>query len=253
MSRPFDDVSKTDEVLTETLPPGAYWSGVVSRGRTLRLTDIEGSGGVALLAYNADDPTERYNAADTVKVQNQIFLTTGMVVLSDMGRVLLSVTTDDAHGHHDTLSGASSRGDDSDRFGPGIFQELRNNFHRNAHDNFLMALGHHGLERRDLMPNLNLFDRVEVASDGALNWVGPCGDPGTVLELRAELNVLVVISNTPHPLDPATHWSTGPLGIAVIDGDPAGLDDPCRTRIPEIGRAFDNTDRYWSLQPVGAI
>jgi len=238
------DVMAEPGVVTDDLvPPGGYWSGVITRGRTLRLRDVDGTGGVALLVYNADDPWERYNAADTVKVQNQVFLTAGMVVLSDMGRVLLSITADSS-GRHDTFSGASSRGDDEARFGPGPFQARRNEFHRNAHDNFLMALGRHGLDARDVVPNLNLFDRVEVAPDGELEWVGPTRVPGVHVDLRAEVNVLAVLSNTPHPLDPAPVWNTGPLAVAVLEAVPVSPDDACRNRSDEIRRAFENTHRY---------
>jgi urea carboxylase-associated protein 2 len=238
---------RIDEVSKRMVPPGGYWNGVITRGRTLRLTDVDGTGGVALLAYNSDDPTERYNGADTMKVQNQIFLAEGMLVLSDMGRVLFSITSDTSS-HHDTLSGASSRTDDEVRFGPGRFQELRNRFHRNAHDNFIMALGHHGLGRRDVMPNLNLFDRVEVEADGTLRWVGPCGRVRAHIDLRAELNVLVVISNTPHPLDPSTQWRTGPLEVAVFESlGEERTDDVEQVKSEEARRAFDNTDRYRAL------
>jgi urea carboxylase-associated protein 2 len=230
-------------VIDDLVPPGGYWSGVIRRGRTLRLVDVEGSGGVALLAYNADDTWERYNAADTVKVQNQVFLTTGMMVLSDMGRVLLSITADSS-GRHDTFSGASNRREDEARFGPGTFQTLRNDLHRNAHDNFLMALGRHGLDARDVVPNVNLFDRVEVATDGELEWVGPKRVPGVHVDLRAEVNVLAVLSNTPHPLDPAPAWTTGPLQVSVLDAVPVAFDDPSRVSSDEARRAFDNTDRY---------
>ena len=90
----------------EVVPPGAYWTRTLHRWQRLRITDLDGAQGCALLAYNPDQPSERYNAPDTVKVQNQIFLTTGRVLLSDLGRVLCSVV-DDTSVHHDTLAGFS--------------------------------------------------------------------------------------------------------------------------------------------------
>ncbi|MCU0309504.1 MAG: DUF1989 domain-containing protein [Acidimicrobiales bacterium] len=232
-------------VTDDLLPPGAYWSGVVRRGRTVRFVDVEGSGGTAVLLCNAADPSERYNAPDTVKIQNQIFLTAGMVLFSDMGRVLCSITRDTG-GHHDTLGGASDAGTTDAASHGGTYLERRNERHVNTHDNLIAALGRHGLDRRDIVPTLNLFDRVEVAPDGRFTWVGPGGGPGALIDLRAEMDLLVVASNTPHPLDPSPGWATGPTRVSVLADAPVDV-DPRIDPTPERARGFENTDRLLSL------
>lgn len=242
---PDESAPPPGAVTDDVVPPGGYWTGVVRRGRSVRFTDLEGTGGVAVLLYNASDPSERYNAPDTVKIQNQIFLTAGMVLFSDMGRVLCSVTADTS-GHHDTLGGASDAGSVLARHGSGTYLERRNERFVNAHDNFVAALGRHGLDHRDIVANLNLFDRVEVEPDGAFRWVGPGGGSGAQVDLRAEMDLLIVASNTPHALDPSPTWSTGPLRITVLDGA-APVVDPRTDPSPERERGFQNTDRLVAL------
>jgi len=227
----------------ETIPAGAYWSRVVPRWTTLRVTDLEGRGGAALLAYNAHQPSERYNAPDTTKVQNMIFLTAGWVLLSDLGRVLLSITGDTC-GNHETLSGGTTPQTVAARYGTdGSFWRLHNLRHTNDRDNFIAAVGRHGLDERDLVPNVNLFSRVEVHDDGSLEWVPDASTAGAWVDLRAEQDVLVVISATPHVLDPDPDWRPGPLRMTVWESPPPGPDDLCRTRTAEAVRAFENTDR----------
>jgi urea carboxylase-associated protein 2 len=235
-------------ITTDSIPPGGYWTSLVRRGRTLRLTDTDGTGGVAVLLFNAHDTSERYNAPDTVKVQNQIFITAGMVLLSDMGRVLCSVV-EDTSGHHDTLGGSSDAESVRRRHGGGTYLDRRNDRFVNTHDNLIAALGRHGLDRRDIVPTVNLFDRVEVAPDGSFRWIGPNGVPGSVIALRAEMDVLAVISNTPHALDPSPTWVTGSLGVEILSSLLPSV-DPRIDPIPERERAFENTDAMHSRNDV---
>jgi uncharacterized protein len=233
-------------VLDEVVPPGAYWTTLLPRWSSLRVTDVEGRGAAALLAYNADQPSERYNAPDTTKVQNMIFLTTGWLLLSDMGRVLLSITAGDGAAH-ETLSGGTTAATVLARHGDGgSYLALRNDRWTNARDNFIAALGRHGLDERDLVPNVNLFSRVEVDGDGGLRWVPGATRAGAWTDLRAELDVLVAISATPHVLDPNPAFAPGPLRVTVWRSPAPAADDLCRTRTPEAVRAFDNTDRAWA-------
>ncbi len=229
----------------ETIPGGAYWTRVVPRWSTLRVTDVAGTGGCALLAYNADAPSERYNAPDTTKVQNMVFLTTGWLLLSDLGRVLLSIT-DDTCGHHETLAGGTTAGTVAATYGSGSYLDLRNGRHTNDRDNFVAALGRHGLDKRDLVPNVNLFSRVEVGGDGELIYVPGVARPGAWVDLRAEVNVLVAVSATPHVLDPSPTWAPGPVRLTVWRSPAPPPGDLCRTRTDEARRAFDNTDGWWS-------
>lgn len=228
----------------ETIPGGAYWSRVIRRGTTLRIFDPLGSRGVALLAYNADDPVERYNAPDTVKIQNQVYLTKGHVLFSDMGRVLFSIT-EDTSGHHDTFGGCSDPASVEARYGPGGYQALRNAFHRDGRTNLAVAIGRHGLGPRDLVPNLNLFSHVRVDPGGALRWVDGSEKPGSFVDLRAEMNVLVALSNTPHPLHPESRYDPREARLIVWRSPPPAADDPCRSRSEEARRAFRNTDELF--------
>lgn len=228
----------------DVIPGGAYWTRRIRRGTTLRLLDPHGSHGVAFLCYNADDPVERYNAADTVKIQNMVYLTAGHVLYSDMGRVLFSITADTS-GHHDTFGGASTPASTRAQYGAGSYQERRNEYFRDARSNFTMALGRHGLGARDLMPNINFFSNVRVEPDGRLQWVADTEHPGVSIDLRAEMNVLAVVSNTPHPLRPGSEYAPTPLRALVWDSPPPAVDDVNRTRSEEARRGFQNTDEVF--------
>jgi len=229
--------------LQDVLRGGQAWSRRLLRHQRLRLRDVEGRACVSALFYNAHDPLERYNMPDTLKAQFTAFLTAGRVLYSDMGRVLASIVADSC-GWHDTISGVGDAAAAQARFGAGTYQKLRNEFHRNGRDNLLVALGKHGLGKRDVVPNVNFFVRVGVADDGSLAWVAGNSRPGAAVELRFEMETLVVLSNTPHPLDPVTAYGPSPVALAIADGPPAGADDPCRLSRPENGRGFALTAAY---------
>jgi urea carboxylase-associated protein 2 len=239
-------VTPAGEILSkETIPAGGYWTRTLDRWQRLRVVDVDGRQACSMLAFNADQTSERFNAPDTVKIQNQIFLTTGRVLFSDLGRVLLSIV-DDTSGHHDALAGFGDAAVDRARYEPGTYRDLRNDFHRNARDNFVMALGRHGLGRRELVMSFNPFARVRVTPEGALEWIAGVGSPGADIELRAEMRVLVALSATPHVLDPSPEYMPGPLRVEVLAAQAPAADDPCRTFSDEVRRGFENTDDYWA-------
>lgn len=223
-------------LLDEKLPGGAYWHTVIKRGNTLRITDLEGSQGVSLIAYNADSPIERFNTADTSKIQFNLFLKKGMVLYSDMGRVLFSIT-EDTSGNHDIICGCSNAATNMAKYGEGDYSNSRNNF--------LKALGKHGLTRKDLMPNVNLFSRVAVEPNGDLTYVSG-EQPGGFVDLRAEMNVLVVVSNCPHVMHPDTTYAPKPIQLTVWKSPAPAADDLCRTANPEVIRGFINTDALFA-------
>ncbi|HEX3903589.1 MAG TPA: urea amidolyase associated protein UAAP1 [Polyangia bacterium] len=231
-----------EAVIEEGLRPGQAWSRRLRRNQVLRITDVEGGACVSALFYNARDPLERYNMPDTLKAQYTAFLTAGRVLYSDMGRILASIVADGC-GWHDTISGHGDAASGK-RFGPGRYQELRNDFYRNARDNFLVELGRHGLGKSDLMANVNFFAKVVVEESGALRWVAGASRAGASVDLRFEVDTLVVLSNTPHPLDPAPGYGARPVGLAIRTGPPAAADDPCRLSRPENGRGFALTAQY---------
>lgn len=216
----------------ETIPGGAYWSKLIKRGNTLRIIAPEGSRGVAFLCYNADNLIERYNAADTAKIQFNAFLKKGMLLYSDMGRVLFSIT-EDTCGYHDTLGGCSNLTTNS-KYGEGDY--------KNSRDNFLLALTKQNMGKKDIMPNLNLFTRIAVEPQGGLIWAEKTAKPDDFIDLRAEMNVLVVLSNCPHPLDPSPTYDPKPIRVIVWNSPAPNADDLCRNSNPEVLRGFQNTD-----------
>lgn len=236
--------SSQKSAVEERLRGGQMWSRVLRRGQSLRLVDLEGGAAVAALFYNADEPAERYNMPDTLKAQQIARLTQGFVLYSDMGRVLCSVVSDSV-GWHDTITGHATRAQTQQKYGDGTYQALRNDFYRNTRDNFLVELGKYQLGKRDIVANVNFFVKVGVDALGALSWQSQ-SKAGDHVELRAELNTLVVLSNTPHPLDPSKIYAPKPVGLLVNSGVPAGEADPCRLSRPENARGFALTEAYFA-------
>jgi uncharacterized protein len=239
-------VSRPATLTSEFLSGGHPWSRRLSRGQVLRIIDTSGSACVSALFYNARDPIERYNMADTLKAQYTAFLTAGRVLFSDMGRVLVSIIADSC-GWHDTISGCSTATSNHVRFGPGRYQDLRNAFHRNARDNFLVALSKMGLGKRDIVSNVNFFVRVSADAAGRIVWAPGNSRPGAYVDLRFEMDTLVLLSNTPHPLDPSTTYAPPPVELRLRHAAPEerrGQGDSCRLSRPENGRGFALTEAY---------
>jgi uncharacterized protein len=228
----------------EQLRGGQMWSRVLKRGQVLRLTDVEGGASVAALLFNADLPIERYNMPDTLKAQHIARITAGNVLYSDMGRVLCSVVADSC-GWHDTISGLGGAADNLVKYGPGDYQTRRNDWYQNSRDNLLVELSKYGLGKRDFGPNLNFFVKVAVDAEGKLSWVTNHSRAGAFVELRSEMNTLVLLSNTPHPLDPESTYAPKPVKLSVRAEGPAGEGDACRLSCPENQRGFALTEAYF--------
>ena len=225
---------------SETLRGGDKLSFVLPRHHALTLTAGGGRSAVALLAFRAGRTHERYNMPDTLKAQHTAFLTAGRVLLSDMGRVLLSVV-EDSCGWHDTITGHQDAVASRAKYGARSYQQARNAMIRNTRDNLLIELGKWELGERDLHANVSCFVKVAADADGRLAWQ-PNAAAGQRLTLRAELDTLVVLSNTPHPLDPWSDYAPDPVQLVIARVPPPGPDDPCRTKRPENARAFQLTE-----------
>jgi len=228
----------------ETIQPGASWSHVVKRGTALRITDLEGGANVGGIFYNFECPTERYNMPDTLKAQHIARLTTGFVLYSDMGRILLSVIGDTV-GWHDPIGGTSNRKMVESKYGPSSYQQDRNDYHKNGQDSFLVELGKWGLGPRDLVANVNLFSRVDVGDDGTMSFSARNSKAGDSIDLRAEMNVLAILNTCQHPLDPNPKYEPKAVQVSIRSVAAATLDDPCRVSRPENGRGFTLTERYF--------
>jgi urea carboxylase-associated protein 2 len=220
-------------VAEETIPGGWYWSARLQRGQTLRIVNDDGTHGVSALFWNADDTSERYNAGDTVKVQWSAAIGKGALLFSDMGRVLMSLT-EDSSGAHDALLGGSTAASNRGKYGD---QALRN-----SRDNFILAVAKHGLGRRDIPPCITFFAPVRTDVAGGFAWQPDAATPGAFVDLRAEMNVLVALSNCPHPLAPAPRWEAAPVRAIIWRSGAPGQGDLCRNRTDEAVRGFENTD-----------
>ena len=229
----------------EQLPGGGLWSWIVRRHSTLRITDLVGGANVGLMAYHADAPLDRLNIPDTLKAQSTAKLTRGHVLMSDMGRVLLSITADTC-GWHDPLGGHANAALVRAKYGERSYQEARNDWFRNAHDNFLIELGKHGLGARDLVANVNFFSRLDADAEGRLTFHAGNSQPGATVDLRAEMNVLVVLNTCQHPLDPSRSYAPKPIQLTLLNTPPPGADDECRNFRSENQRSFTQTERNFA-------
>jgi hypothetical protein len=236
--------ASTDLLFEDVVREGATWSHVLKRGTALRLTDTAGGANVGALFYNWENIAERYNMPDTLKAQHIARLTRGFVLYSDMGRVLCSIT-DDTLGWHDPLSGCANAAQVRAKYGDVRYQDARNDCVKNAYDAFVIELAKYGMTARDLPAPVNFFSRVVVNDVGAMTFVPGHSQAGAAVELRAEMNVLVILNTCQHPLDPNPRYEPRPVSLSVRRVSPPGPDDPCRTSRPENGRGFALTERYF--------
>ncbi len=226
---------------------GGMWSKVISRHKTLRLTDTEGGTNVSMLFYNTYEKQERYNMPDTLKGQHTFQLTSPLCLHSDMGRIFASITADTS-GWHDTVCGVTTEKTITEKYEVQSYQDVRNNFTRNGKECFLIELAKWGLGKRDLVPNLNLFSKVVSDEEGKLSFDTNHAKAGAFIDIRFEMDTLVVLNTCPHPLDPSPTYQPKPVELAVFANEPATKDDACRKSRPENERAFQNTEDYNSLR-----
>jgi urea carboxylase-associated protein 2 len=233
-------VAADDLVWEETVAPGGYATRRLSRGSRLRMIDLKGDACASLLVFNAEMPSERLNVADTVKVQWNAYLGAGKLLLSDMGRVMMTLLEDGA-GTHDAFSGTSNASTNAAKYGDG-----RNSSpYPNGRDRFLLGAAKHGLQRRDVHPCINLFKGTRIEEDGTITPVVGPFEPARELVLRAEMDVIVVIANCPHVLDPRPNYTVTPLRLTAWRGPPTPADDAARNATPEGLRAFENVEDYF--------
>lgn len=223
---------------SETIPGGWYWSTRVPRGQTLRLADPSGAASISTLIWNAADTSERLNAADTLKIQWTAKLTQGRLLFSDMGRVLASITDDTAGGDHDALVGGSTPATNARKYGDAAL--------RNTRENFQLAVAKLGMGPRDIPPCVTFFAPVKTQEGGVFAWVPSAPNPGRYVDLRAEMDLLVVLSNCPHPLDPAPTYAPPSVEAVLWKSTTPAADDYCRTATEESVRGFENTDPLFS-------
>ena len=202
-------------VLDVVVPARAPFSAVVKAGQIVRIVDLESQQAVDALFYNANDYGERYSAQDTLAAEaasgRKFYLETGSVLLSNEGRKMLTLVADTC-GYHDTCAGACSCESNTVRFG----HETR--FMHSCRENFLAELQKYGMGKRDLVSNVNFFMNVPIRPDGELTVDDGVSEPGGYVDLRAEMDVLVLISNCPQVNNPCNGFKPTPIRILISEG-----------------------------------
>lgn len=233
----------TDILYQDELAGGCHWSLRMGRGTSLRLVDTDGGANVGMLLYNPLSLLERYNAPDTLKCQHTFKLHKGHCLYSDMGRIFASIV-DDSLGWHETVCANLTAAMVNERWGEHSYQDHRNNRYQNGHDAFLVELAKYGLGRKDLAANLNLFSKVKVDDEGNLQYVAEHSRAGDFIELRFEMDTLVLMHTCPHPMNRAEHYPRRGIHYEIRRAGIAGDDDYCRNFRPENQRGFQNNHIY---------
>ncbi|MBC7926814.1 MAG: urea carboxylase-associated family protein [Bryobacteraceae bacterium] len=197
---------------------GNPWIGEVKQGQTLRIVDLHGNQAVDTLFYNAEDYSDRYSAQDTIRSQANIYLTTGSQLISTKGNVLMRIVADTC-GRHDTLGGACANESNMVRYA------IEKRHMHACRSSFLKAIAQwhggmdtRGLDKRDIPANINFFMNVPVTPEGRLTFEDGISEPGKYVELRAEMDVLVLISNCPQLNNPCNGWNPTPIQVLLWDG-----------------------------------
>ncbi len=199
----------------QIVPAGDYWIDRLRRGQRLRIVDLEGNQAADTLLFNASDVADRYSAVDTVREQGNVYLSCGSKLLSTAGNVLAEIVADTV-GRHDTLGGACASESNTVRY------DLEKRTMHACRDSFVLALANnegYGLGKRDLTHNINFFMNVPVTPEGGLTFADGLSGPGEYVEMRAAMDVIVLISNCPQLNNPCNAYNPTPLEVLVWDAD----------------------------------
>ncbi len=200
-------------VRKDTVFAGDYYMQVVKAGQTLRILDIEGNQAADTLFYNANDPSERYSVSDTIREQGNIYLTAGSRLLSNDGNLMLEITADTC-GRHDTLGGACATESNTVRYA------LDKKCMHACRDSWLLAVSENpqfGLDKRDITHNINFFMNVPVTEEGGLTFADGISGAGKYVELKAAMDVIVLLSNCPQLNNPCNAYN--PTAVEMIIWD----------------------------------
>jgi urea carboxylase-associated protein 1 len=190
---------------------GDYFIGIVAAGETIRIIDLEGNQAADTLFYNANDPSERYSASDTVREQGALYLTTGTVLKTNLNRDLLEIIADTC-GRHDTVGGACATESNTVRY------DLEKRCMHACRDSWMLAIAEHeeyGLSKEDIAHNINFFMNVPVSEEGKLEFADGVSAPGKYVELKALMDTIVLISNCPQLNNPCNAYNPTPIEVAV--------------------------------------
>jgi len=205
-----------DSILSQTVEAGSYFVHEILQGQTVRIVDLEGNQAVDTLFYNAHDYADRYSAQDTIREQNNIYLTTGTKLISTGRNVMLTIVADTC-GRHDTLGGACSAESNMVRYAieKRFMHACRHSFLKGAFE-WSRDTGRE-LDKRDLTANINFFMNVPVTPEGTLTFADGVSDVKKYVELRAEMDTLIVISNCPQLNNPCNAYNPTPIQVLIWD------------------------------------
>jgi urea carboxylase-associated protein 1 len=204
-----------EAVFRQVVPAGDYWIDIVKSGQVLRIVDVEGNQAADTLFFNAADVAERYSAVDTIREQRNVYLRCGSKLLSTAGNVMAEIVADTV-GRHDTLGGACASESNTVRYA------LEKRTMHACRDSYLLAVAQHdrlGLGKRDLSHNINFFMNVPVTTDGGLTFADGLSGPGQYVELRAAMDIIVLISNCPQLNNPCNAYNPTPLEVLIWVAD----------------------------------
>lgn len=194
-----------------TIPAGDYLLKKILKGQTLRITDLEGNQAADTIFYNANNTAERYSAMDTIRQQGNVYLTAGSTLLSNFRNPLLTIVADTC-GRHDTLGGACATESNTVRY------DLEKRCMHACRDSWMLAVAENealGLTKRDITHNINFFMNVPITPEGGLSFEDGISSPGKYVELLAEMDVLVLISNCPQLNNPCNGYNPTPVEITL--------------------------------------
>lgn len=200
-----------DAINRQVVDAGDYYLHVVKKGETIRILDLEGNQAADTLFYNANKPSERYSATDTIREQGNVYLTTGTVLLSDECNPMLKIVADTC-GRHDTVGGACSCESNTVRYSLD-----KKNMHA-CRDSWLLAINEQpelGLSKKDITHNINFFMNVPVTNDGKLTFADGISGAGKYVELEALMDCIVLISNCPQLNNPCNAYNPTPVEVLI--------------------------------------
>lgn len=230
-------------IWSKELMPGDRWSGNICKGRLIKFTAQGDGANLAMLLYNFHNLTEHYNAPDTIKAQHNFYLKRGHAIISDCGRALASIVQDDLD-WHDTVTGYTTRKMTDDKYGFTNYQNNGNDYLKSGQENFINELTKNGMSKRDLMPPVNFFSKVECDEKGNLIFCENHCKYQQSVTIRTEMDVYMVLSNTPNPLDPKTEYPSVPIKIEILPAPEIDGLDYCVNYSKYTRRAFENTWEY---------
>lgn len=230
-------------IWSKTLEPGDRFSANICKGRLIKFTAMGDGANLGMLLYNMRNLTERYNAPDTLKAQHTFYLHKGLALMSDCGRALASIVEDDL-GWHDSIGGYTTRKQTDEQYGFTNYQQNGNEYLKAGQENFINELTKNGMSKRSLVPCVNFFSKIEADEVGNLIFEKDHCKKENSVTIRTEMDIYMVLSNTPNPMDESKEYPSVPIKIEILPAEPVSGLDYCVNYSKYTRRAFENTWEY---------